>query len=66
MTIDTESTTSNDTGRLPATLSSDDYCSDEIFELDRSGIFHADWVYVCHVDAIAPDTSARSTSSVSR
>jgi Rieske 2Fe-2S family protein len=39
---------------LLPTLGSVDYCSDEVFELDRTRVFHAGWVFVCHIEAIAP------------
>lgn len=37
---------------LTPTLSSDDYCSGDVFELERACIFHVGWMFVCHVDAI--------------
>lgn len=41
-------------GELTAqtTLGSADYCSPEVFELERERIFHAGWFYVCHRDGL--------------
>lgn len=44
-------TSDNSTG-LAATLSSRDYCSPQVFDADRRSIFHAGWMYVCHVDGL--------------
>lgn len=41
---------------LSPTLTSDDYCSDDVWELDRRRIFHAGWMYVCHLDGLPPGT----------
>src|SRR5690606_25913133 len=42
------------TAHLPPTLTRDDYCSDEVFALERARIFHAGWFYACHVSALPP------------
>lgn len=34
------------------TLSSADYCSPDVFEVERRRIFHSGWMYVCHVDGL--------------
>ena len=50
--------TGHDTGAdgrqrgLRPTLGSADYCSPEVYELDRRRIFHAGWMYVCHIDGL--------------
>ncbi len=41
---------------LAPTLRSADYCDPAIFEFDRRQIFHAGWMYVCHVDGLPPGT----------
>ena len=41
---------------LTPTLSSTDYCSPDVFEVERRRIFHAGWMYVCHVDGIPAGT----------
>ena len=41
---------------LDATLGSDDYCSMDVFERERSRIFHAGWMYACHVDGLPTGT----------
>ena len=42
--------------RLRPTLSSADYCSADVFDVERERIFHRGWVYVCHVDGIPAGT----------
>jgi phenylpropionate dioxygenase-like ring-hydroxylating dioxygenase large terminal subunit len=37
---------------LAPTLSSVDYASTEVFDLERRRIFHAGWMYVCHIEGI--------------
>ena len=37
---------------LHPTLSSADYCSPAVLEIERERIFHRGWMYVCHVDGI--------------
>ncbi len=41
---------------LRSTLRSADYCSEEVFALDRQRIFHAGWMYVCHIDGLPAGT----------
>ena len=41
---------------LIPTLTSADYCSLDTFALDRERIFHAGWMYVCHVDGLPMGT----------
>ncbi len=41
---------------LSPTLTSADYSSSEVFELDRQHIFHAGWMYVCHVGGVPAGT----------
>jgi Rieske 2Fe-2S family protein len=41
---------------LTPTLTSADYCSPAVFEAERRQIFHAGWMYVCHVDGIPAGT----------
>jgi Rieske 2Fe-2S family protein len=41
---------------LRPTLSSVDYCSSEVFDLERRTIFHRGWMYVCHIDGIPAGT----------
>lgn len=41
---------------LAATLTSADYCDPAIFELEQRTIFHAGWMYVCHVDGLPTGT----------
>lgn len=41
---------------LAPTLGTDDYCSAEVFDLERRTIFHAGWMYACHVDGLPPGT----------
>lgn len=41
---------------LSATLTSRDYCSADVYEIERERIFRAGWMYVCHVDGLAPGT----------
>jgi glycine betaine catabolism A len=41
---------------LTPTLSSADYCSPATFDAERRRIFHAGWMYVCHVDGIPAGT----------
>ncbi len=43
-------------GVLAPTLTSQDYSSPEVFALERQRIFHAGWMYVCHIDGIQPGT----------
>ncbi len=50
----TSKTTSKTTRSLSPTLTSADYCSPEVFELERQRIFHAGWMYVCHIDGLHP------------
>lgn len=45
--------------RLRSTLGSSDYCSPEVFDLDRRRIFHAGWMYACHIDGL-PSGSKRT------
>lgn len=52
----TSASTDTDASVLAPTLSSDDYCSPDIFEIERKRIFHADWFYVCHVDGVRRGT----------
>ncbi len=33
-------------------LGSADYCSEDVFALERARIFHAGWMYACHVDGL--------------
>jgi len=35
-----------------ATLSRDDYCSPDVFALERERIFHTGWFYACHVGSL--------------
>jgi Rieske 2Fe-2S family protein len=42
--------------RLTPTLSSADYCSPDVFELERRTIFHRGWMYVCHLDGLPTGT----------
>lgn len=37
---------------LAPTLGTDDYCSPGVFDLERRTIFHAGWLYACHVDGL--------------
>ena len=41
---------------LAPTLTSADYCSPTVFEIERRRIFRAGWLYVCHVDGIPAGT----------
>lgn len=41
---------------LTPTLTSADYSSPAVFEVERQRIFHAGWMYVCHVDGIPAGT----------
>jgi Rieske 2Fe-2S family protein len=41
---------------LDDTLTSADYCDPAVFDLERRQIFHAGWMYVCHVDALPAGT----------
>jgi glycine betaine catabolism A len=54
--IDTDDMLATSAAGLSPTLTSHDYCSTEIYELERERIFHAGWMYVCHVDGLAPGT----------
>jgi Rieske 2Fe-2S family protein len=62
MSIDTPTTqpvaapARRDGGRLLPTLGSIDYCSPAVFALDSERIFHAGWMYACHVDGLPPGT----------
>lgn len=48
-------TTVTASGLVP-TLSARDYCSADIFEIERERIFRIGWSYVCHIDGIAAGT----------
>ena len=52
----TTTTTTTTTTSLSPTLTSADYSSPEVFELDRQRIFHAGWMYVCHIDGVPVGT----------
>ncbi len=41
---------------LAPTLTSADYCDPAVFELEQRTIFHAGWMYVCHVDGLPAGT----------
>ena len=53
---DTTTTADAAPAMLLPTLGSADYCSPEIFELERARIFHAGWMYTCHIDGVPPGT----------
>ncbi len=40
------------TTELVATLGRDDYCSPEIFEIERQRIFHRGWMYAGHISSV--------------
>lgn len=42
--------------RLTPTLTSADYCSTAVYELECERIFRAGWMYVCHVDGLPAGT----------
>ena len=44
------------TGMLTPTLGSADYCSPEVFAVEQARIFHASWMYACHVDGLPAGT----------
>lgn len=44
------------TSGLRPTLASADYCSADVFDVERRTIFHRGWMYVCHIDGIAAGT----------
>ena len=41
---------------LTPTLTSADYCSPAVFDVERRRIFHAGWMYVCHADGLPAGT----------
>ena len=41
---------------LAPTLASPDYCDPTILDLERRRIFHAGWMYVCHIDGLPAAT----------
>ena len=41
---------------LAPTLDSADYCDPAVFEVEQRAIFHAGWMYVCHVDGLPTGT----------
>jgi Rieske 2Fe-2S family protein len=43
-----------DVDGLAPTLSSADYCADEVFDVDRARIFHRGWMFVGHQAGLAP------------
>lgn len=49
-------TTPTPTDSLAPTLTSADYASAEVFDLERRRIFHVGWMYVCHIDGIPLNT----------
>jgi Rieske 2Fe-2S family protein len=38
------------------TLTSVDYCSDEVYEIDRDRIFHRGWMFLCHATGVPNGT----------
>ena len=44
------------TSLLHPTLGSADYCAPEVYEIERARIFHAGWMYVCHIDGLPEGT----------
>lgn len=60
MTTHTASTTPSAftprTTALAPTLTSADYCSQAVFDVERERIFHAGWLYVCHTDGLPAGT----------
>ena len=46
----------HDAPGLAPTLTSADYCDPTILELERRRIFHAGWMYVCHIDGLPAGT----------
>jgi Rieske 2Fe-2S family protein len=50
------SSTNFATGRLRSTLTSADYTSPTVYEIERERIFHHGWMYVCHLDGIPAGT----------
>lgn len=46
----------HETQTRSSTLRSHDYSSPDVFQLDRQRIFHAGWMYVCHIDGLPPGT----------
>jgi Rieske 2Fe-2S family protein len=48
--------TASTVSTLAPTLTSADYASPEVFDLERRRIFHAGWMYVCHIESIPAGT----------
>jgi Rieske 2Fe-2S family protein len=49
-------TSTSTSSTLRPTLTSADYCSAEVFDIERRTIFHLGWMYVCHLDGIPAGT----------
>lgn len=56
MTTDASSPGTAEQTMLVPTLSSADYVADSVFELERERIFHAGWLYACHIDGLPVGT----------